>query len=62
MTDRYLDRALHMVGNNLVTMAGFLILMFANDKNVALLYFGAIIVTTGVYANVAVKITWFNNN
>lgn len=51
-----------MVGNNLVTMAGFLILMFANDKNVALLYFGAIIVTTGVYANVAVKITWFNNN
>ncbi|RUS14958.1 major facilitator superfamily domain-containing protein [Jimgerdemannia flammicorona] len=61
-SDRFLERAFHMVANNIFTMAGFLILMFVDSALVGVTYFGAIIVTVGVYANVAVKITWFNNN
>ncbi|RUO95834.1 major facilitator superfamily domain-containing protein [Jimgerdemannia flammicorona] len=61
-SDKLLERAFHMVGNNLFTMAGFLILMFVDSSLVGVTYFGAIIVTIGVYANVAVKITWFTNN
>jgi hypothetical protein len=43
-------------------MFGLLLLMFVNEKYVSILYMGVIIVTCGTYANVSVKIAWFNNN
>ncbi|KAJ3346502.1 hypothetical protein HDU83_002901 [Entophlyctis luteolus] len=59
-SDRFGDRSLHMVLINLVGMAGFLILMFASSFGAT--YFGAMIATASVYANVSVKVAWFSNN
>ncbi|KAK9765065.1 hypothetical protein K7432_006908 [Basidiobolus ranarum] len=61
-SDHFVERSFHMVFINLVTMVGFLLLMLVKDSEVGIQYFGAIIVTAGVYANVSVKIAWFNNN
>jgi len=43
-------------------MTGLLILMFTDQTHVSILYMGVIFVTCGTYANVGVKIAWFNNN
>lgn len=61
-SDRYFERAYHMIFLNAVTLVGFLLLMFLPSTNVAGNYIGACLVTIGVYANVAVKVAWFNNN
>ncbi|CAF0970489.1 unnamed protein product, partial [Didymodactylos carnosus] len=58
----FVERSLHLVFINLFSICGFLILMFVDRKQVSVLYFGAILITAGVYANVSVKIAWFNNN
>ncbi|CEJ05207.1 hypothetical protein RMCBS344292_19153 [Rhizopus microsporus] len=61
-SDRYFERAYHMLATNIVALLGFLLLMFLPASNVAGNYIAACIVTVGVYANVAVKVAWFNNN
>ncbi|PHZ11527.1 MFS general substrate transporter [Rhizopus microsporus ATCC 52813] len=61
-SDRYFERAYHMLVTNIVALLGFLLLMFLPASNVAGNYIAACIVTVGVYANVAVKVAWFNNN
>lgn len=61
-SDKYFERAYHMVAINIVGLIGFLLLMFLSDTNVAGNYVSACLVTTSVYANVAVKVAWFNNN
>ncbi|ORX90002.1 MFS general substrate transporter [Basidiobolus meristosporus CBS 931.73] len=61
-SDHFVERSLHMVFVNLVTICGFLLLILVNDELVGVHYFGAILITAGVYANVSVKIAWFNNN
>ncbi|KAG2233444.1 hypothetical protein INT48_008850 [Thamnidium elegans] len=61
-SDRYFERAYHMIAINVVGLLGFLLLMFLPSTNVAGNYISACLVTTSVYANVAVKVAWFNNN
>ncbi|KAI9484448.1 major facilitator superfamily domain-containing protein [Zychaea mexicana] len=61
-SDRFFDRAYHMVGINLIGMAGFLMLMFIPEGQVGVRYFAACVCTVAVYANVPVKVAWFNNN
>ncbi|KAI8146033.1 major facilitator superfamily domain-containing protein [Fennellomyces sp. T-0311] len=61
-SDKCFDRAFHMIGINLVGMAGFLIMMFVPEEQVGVRYFAACIITMAVYANVPVKVAWFNNN
>jgi hypothetical protein len=57
-----MERSFHLIFTNLITMCGLLILMFVNQKYVNILYMGLILLTCGTYANVSVKIAWFNNN
>ncbi|KAG0174362.1 hypothetical protein DFQ28_006655 [Apophysomyces sp. BC1034] len=61
-SDKFFERAYHMIGINLVAIAGFLMLMFIPHSNVVAHYAAACMVTISVYANVAVKVAWFNNN
>ncbi|KAG2205801.1 hypothetical protein INT47_003984 [Mucor saturninus] len=61
-SDKYFERAYHMVAINTVGLVGFLLLMFLPSTNVAGNYVSACLVTISVYANVAVKVAWFNNN
>ncbi|CAO3701074.1 unnamed protein product [Rhizopus stolonifer] len=61
-SDRYFERAYHMMATNILTLFGFLLLIFLPATNVAGNYIAACIVTVGVYSNVAVKVAWFNNN
>jgi hypothetical protein len=57
-----MERSFHLIFTNLITMCGLLILMFVNQKHINILYMGLILLTCGTYANVSVKIAWFNNN
>ncbi|ORY02808.1 MFS general substrate transporter [Basidiobolus meristosporus CBS 931.73] len=61
-SDHFVERSFHMVFINLVTVAGFLFLLLIHHDAVGIHYFGAVLVTAGVYANVSIKIAWFNNN
>ncbi|KAF1802634.1 major facilitator superfamily domain-containing protein [Mucor lusitanicus] len=61
-SDKYFERAYHMVGLNSIALLGFLLLMFLSSDNVAGNYIAACLVTISVYGNVAVKVAWFNNN
>ncbi|CDH54934.1 mfs transporter [Lichtheimia corymbifera JMRC:FSU:9682] len=61
-SDRFFDRAYHMIGINVVGMVGFLLLMFIAEEQVGVRYFAACLSTIAVYANVPVKVAWFNNN
>ncbi|KAI8799814.1 major facilitator superfamily domain-containing protein [Cladochytrium replicatum] len=61
-SDKYLERSYHLIVINLFGMAGFLMLMYVDSSNVGVNYVGAMIVTASVYANVPVKVAWFNNN
>ncbi|KAI8379531.1 major facilitator superfamily domain-containing protein [Radiomyces spectabilis] len=61
-SDKFFERALHLVAVNLVSFAGFTILMFVSYDNVVAHYAGACLVTMAVYSNVTVKVAWFNNN
>lgn len=51
-----------MMGLNVIALLGFLLLMFLSSDNIAGNYISACLVTVAVYANVAVKVAWFNNN
>lgn len=61
-SDKYFERAYHMISINFVGLLGFLLLMFLPEANIAGRYISACLVTMAVYANVAVKVAWFNNN
>ncbi|KAI9012546.1 major facilitator superfamily domain-containing protein [Phycomyces nitens] len=61
-SDKLFERAYHMIAINAFAMVGFLILMFVSHENVVANYIGACIVTASVYANVSIKVAWFNNN
>ncbi|CAF3722339.1 unnamed protein product [Adineta steineri] len=61
-SDYFLERTFHLVFTNLITICGLLILMFVDLQHVYILYMGIIFITCGTYANVSVKIAWFNNN
>ncbi|CAO3655313.1 unnamed protein product [Mucor hiemalis] len=61
-SDKYFERAYHMIGLNMLALVGFLLLMFLPQNNIAGNYVAACLVTISVYANVAVKVAWFNNN
>ncbi|CAF3548707.1 unnamed protein product [Rotaria sp. Silwood1] len=43
-------------------MCGLLLLMFIEQQRVNILYMSIIFLTAGTYANVSVKVAWFNNN
>lgn len=57
-----MERSLHCVSTNFISLCGFLLLMLIKQENIAGLYAGIILATIGTYSNVAVKIAWFNNN
>ena len=57
-----MERSIHCVVTSLISMCGFLMLMLIDQTNVGELYAGIILATIGTYANVSVKIAWFNNN
>ncbi|KAG2226815.1 hypothetical protein INT45_005780 [Circinella minor] len=61
-SDRYFDRCYHMVAINCVGLVGFLMLMFIDQAQIGARYFAACVVTMSVYANVPIKVAWFNNN
>ncbi|CAO3591013.1 unnamed protein product [Absidia cylindrospora] len=61
-SDRFFERALHMLAINIVGIVGFLLLMLIDHSLVGVHYFAACLVTISVYSNVAVKVAWFNNN
>ncbi|KAG1302234.1 hypothetical protein G6F64_011105 [Rhizopus arrhizus] len=61
-SDRYFERAYHMMATNALGLFGFVLLILLPPTNVTGNYIAACIVTVGVYANVAVKVAWFNNN
>ncbi|KAI8077779.1 major facilitator superfamily domain-containing protein [Halteromyces radiatus] len=61
-SDRLFERALHMLAINALGLLGFFLMMFIDRSNVAVHYFAACLATISVYANVAVKVAWFNNN
>ncbi|KAI8068056.1 major facilitator superfamily domain-containing protein [Gongronella butleri] len=61
-SDKLFERSLHMLFSNAIGMLGFFLLMFIDASNVAVRYFAACLVTMSVYANVSVKVAWFNNN
>ncbi|OBZ90025.1 hypothetical protein A0J61_01925 [Choanephora cucurbitarum] len=61
-SDKFFERAYHMIGINILGLVGFLLLMFLPSENVAGNYVSACLVTMSVYTNVAVKVAWFNNN
>lgn len=61
-SDRYFERAYHMIGINILAIVGFLLLMLVDHSQLGVHYFAACLVTVSVYANVAVKVAWFNNN
>ena len=43
-------------------MSGLLLLMFVDRQHVYVLYAGVVLVAAGSYANVSIKVAWFNNN
>ena len=57
-----MERSFHLIFTNFITMCGLLILMFVGRNYVKILYTGVIFITCGTYANVGVKLAWFNNN
>ncbi|KAI9325660.1 major facilitator superfamily domain-containing protein [Zopfochytrium polystomum] len=59
-SDRLGERSLHMICVNLVGMTGFLLLMYGSGFGAT--YTGALLATASVYANVSIKVAWFNNN
>ncbi|KAI7865150.1 major facilitator superfamily domain-containing protein [Spinellus fusiger] len=61
-SDKFFERGYHMILINLFALAGFLMLMFVPRDIIAARYVGSCIVTAAVYANVPVKVAWFNNN
>ncbi|CAF1300901.1 unnamed protein product [Adineta steineri] len=61
-SDHFIERSFHLIFTNLLSISGFLILMFVDRNRSSILYFGIILLTSGVYANVSLKIAWFNNN
>lgn len=58
----FVERSFHLVFTNLLTIFGLLLLIFTNEQHANILYMGVIFITCGTYANVGVKIAWFNNN
>ncbi|KAI7887134.1 MFS general substrate transporter [Lichtheimia hyalospora FSU 10163] len=61
-SDRFFDRAYHMMACNLVGILGFLLLIFLPPEQVAGQYTAACLVVMGVYCNVPPKVSWFSNN
>ncbi|CAF4007701.1 unnamed protein product [Rotaria sp. Silwood2] len=61
-SDYFMERSLHCSITNLLSICGFLMLMLIDHKRVGALYVGIIFAAIGTYANVSVKIAWFNNN
>ncbi|CAF0903972.1 unnamed protein product [Rotaria sordida] len=61
-SDHFMERSLHCSISNLWSICGFLILMLIDQKRVGVLYVGIIFAAIGTYANVSIKIAWFNNN
>ncbi|CDH50197.1 mfs nicotinic acid transporter tna1 [Lichtheimia corymbifera JMRC:FSU:9682] len=61
-SDRFFDRAYHMMACNLIGIIGFLVLILLPPDQVAGQYTGACLVVIGVYCNVPPKVSWFSNN
>lgn len=61
-SDKYFERAYHMLALNVLALLGFLLLMFLPASNVAGNYVAANLVTVAVYANVAVKVVMLTQN
>lgn len=58
----FVERSFHLILTNLLTIIGFLILIFIDRQYVYILYIGGIMVTAGVYSNVSIRVAWINNN
>ncbi|CAF4062369.1 unnamed protein product [Rotaria sp. Silwood2] len=61
-SDYFVERSFHLVFTNLLTILGFLILIFVEPQHVCILYVGVVFVTSGLFSNVSVKVAWINNN
>ncbi|KAI9281523.1 major facilitator superfamily domain-containing protein [Sporodiniella umbellata] len=61
-SDRYFERGYHMMATNSLALVGFPLLAFLPPSFIAGRYVASCLVTMGVYANVPVKVAWFNNN
>ncbi|CAF3106287.1 unnamed protein product [Rotaria sp. Silwood2] len=61
-SDYFVERSFHLIFVNLFSMCGLLLLMFIEQHRVNILYMSVIFLTAGTYANVSVKVAWFNNN
>ncbi|CAF0725822.1 unnamed protein product [Rotaria sp. Silwood1] len=61
-SDYFVERSYHLVFTNLLTIYGLLLLMFIDQQHVYILYAGVILVTSGLYSNVSIRVAWINNN
>ncbi|CAF1267643.1 unnamed protein product [Rotaria sordida] len=61
-SDYFIERSFHLVLINLFSMCGLLLLMFIEQQHVNILYMSIVFLTAGTYANVSIKVAWFNNN
>lgn len=62
MSFSFVERSFHLVLVNLITIIGFLILIFVDGQHAHILYIGGILTTVGLYSNVSIKVAWMNNN
>lgn len=58
-SDRFFDRAYHMMACDLIGIIGFLVLILLPPEHIAGQYTGACLVVIGVYCNVPPKVSWF---
>ncbi|CAF1165643.1 unnamed protein product [Adineta steineri] len=61
-SDYFIERSIHLVFANLLTISGLLIMLFVDEQHVNILYMSLILVMCGSYADAGMKIAWFNNN
>ncbi|KAI8147250.1 major facilitator superfamily domain-containing protein, partial [Fennellomyces sp. T-0311] len=61
-SDRFFDRAYHMVACNIVGILGFLLLILVPQSNVAAHYAASCLIVAAVYSNTPPKVAWFTNN
>ncbi|UJR25750.1 hypothetical protein I4U23_007100 [Adineta vaga] len=61
-SDYFVERSFHLVFTNLLAIIGLTILIFVDRQHAYLHYIGVILVTSGVYSHVSVKVAWINNN
>ena len=57
-----MERSFHLLLTNLCSIYGLLILILVDQSHANVRYLGVILVTSGVYASVGIRLAWINNN